>query len=117
VSKGRARVSTALPDEWHKKVNVAVALRGFTMQEKYKWISESIFELVQVDGYMESLVETARYPSPGSRHMVFSLTPEANEILIDIEEKFKEKYSPKQGSKSTVLRAAILHKIIIEVGV
>lgn len=110
----RYKVATRIPLKFIKEVNLGVVRNGYTMKEKYKWVSDAVEEMVEFKGYIEHLVEPVLTTSKESKAEIFSITEDANKILLEVENEVKNKFKINRGAKSAVLRAALLHKLVRE---
>lgn len=112
--KNRYKVATRIPLKFIQEVNLGVVRNGYSMKEKYKWVSDAIEEMVDFKGYIEHLVEPVLTTSKESKAEVFSITEDANQVLLRVEGEVKSKFGINRGAKGAVLRAALLHKLVRE---
>ena len=95
------------------KVDAQVIDEGYGSRGRSKWLSSSIIEFLSMDNeFCMDCIEIADSFEDKTQIISFRLSDEIEELLDSWVIKVREKHPSMEGVKSTILRAAVMQRLL-----
>lgn len=108
----KKRINVRLPNNAVREIREKMLHEGYGLNEKSLWITEAINDFLSLKDY-QNLVEMAELVREFSKtetvYIDSELEDKIEQAVIDV----RRKYPTLEGVKSLIIRASIIHRLVI----